>query len=305
MSADTIIAQAAIWLDRMNRPAFDSVEGRRFDDWMDADPRHRGAFAELVAIWDDLELAKACLEPAPTDQTTQPRAKHRWRAALAIGAAATCASAIALIGVPGLPQEYASGPGEIRNVTLADGSTVELGGNSAIDVQLLPWRRRVTLDRGEASFDIAHDAHRPFTVTVDATRVTVLGTAFHIDRMAPDRMVVGVSRGLVRVDSTDATLAVSADQAAEVKGSVLERVPLQPEQKISSNWFVARDVPLGYLIEKLRRYARQPINIETEKARSIRVTGRFDVSDVDGTLATLRQAYSVEVTARGTTMSVR
>lgn len=305
MSADSITAQAAIWLDRMNRPAFDSADGRRFDAWMNADPRHREAFAELSAIWDDPKLAEACVAPTPVIQRAPPDAMRCWRTAFTVGAVAACASAIALVGIPALPRAYASGPGEVRKVVLADGSTIELGGNSAIDVQMLPWQRRVELDRGEASFDIAHDARRPFTVAVDATRVTVLGTAFHINRLAANRMVVGVSRGLVRVDSGTQTLAVAADEAAEVKGRVLEQVPLQPEQQISSNWFVARDAPLAELVEKLRRYARQPIDIETNQAASIRVTGRFDVSDVEGTLATVSQAYDVQVTTGRSTVSVR
>lgn len=303
--AESFTAQAAIWVDRMSRPAFDSADGRRFDAWMDADPRHRQAFAELTAIWDDPALAEACLASVPTEQGAPTRSTRQWRVALTIAAVAGCVSTVAFIGVPALPHQYASRPAELRNVVLADGSTIELGGNSAIDVQFLPWRRRVALSRGEASFDIAHDARRPFTVAVDAARVTVLGTAFHVDRMASDRMVVGVTRGLVRVDSGQATLAVAADQAAEFKNGVIARVPLQPEQQISSNWFVARDAPLSDLVEKLRRYARQPIAVESDKAASTRVTGRFDVSDVDGTLATLRQAYDVQVANRQSTIIVR
>ncbi len=304
-SGDSIAAQAATWVDRMNRPAFDSADGRRFDAWMNADPRHREAFAELAAIWDDPALATACIAPPPAEEKAPSGMVRRWRAALTIGAVAACVSALAFLGVAALPHEYASGPGEIRKVVLADGSTVELGGNSAIDVQLLPWHRHVALEHGEASFDVAHDAARPFTVTVDAARVTVLGTAFHIDRLAANRMVVGVSRGLVRVGNGAATLALGADEAAEVKGDVLKRVPIQPEQQISSNWFVARDAPLADLVEKLRRYARQPIEIETARAASMPVTGRFDVSDVEGTLTTLREAYDVQVSTRRSTLYLR
>lgn len=305
MSTDAIAEQAAMWLDRMNRPAFDSADGRRFDAWMNADPRHREAFAELAAIWDGLELAEAFTSPAPPMPAASPAAAHRWRMPLAISAVAACAALLLLLVVPALPRQYASGPGEIREVVLADGSTVELGGNSAIDVQLLPWRRKVALDHGEASFDIAHDARRPFTVAVDATRVTVLGTAFHIDRMGRDRMVVGVSRGLVRVDKGDATLAVAANQAAQVMGGAPQRMTLQPEQQMSSNWFVARDAPLADLVEKLRRYSPRPIRIETAIAASMRVTGRFDVSDVEGTLTVLREAYDVDVSTRPSMILVR
>lgn len=305
MGAEGITTQAAIWVDRMNRPAFDSADGRLFDAWMEADPRHREAFAELSAIWEDPELLEACITPMPPAKKPSLDLLRHWRSALVTGAAAACIAAVAPVAIAALPREYASAPGEIREVVLADGSTVELGGNSAIDVQLLPWRRRVALDRGEASFDIAHDANRPFVVAVDAARVTVLGTAFHVDRMASDRMVVGVSRGLVRVDSGNASLAVAADQAAEVKEGKLERVQLQPEQQISSNWFVARDALLGDLVEKLRRYSPLPIAIGTDRAASMRVTGRFDVSDIEGTLGTLHQAYDINVTMRQSGILVR
>lgn len=298
MGKDSISSQAAMWLDRMNRPAFDSADGRRFDAWMNADPRHPEAFAELAAIWDAPELAEACASPVLAAKTVQVTVLHRWRTALAIGAVAACAAVVALVLVPSLPREYSSGPGEIRNVLLADGSTVELGGNSAIEVQLLPWRREVALDHGEASFDVAHDARRTFTVRVDEARVTVLGTAFHVDRMGRGRMVLGVSRGRVRVNSGDKTLAVAANEGAQVLDGALERVTLQPEQRNSSNWFVARDAPLADLVEKLRRYSPRPISIEPNKATSMLVTGRFDVSDVEGTLAALSQAYDVQVAIR-------
>ena len=48
---------------------------------------------------------------------------------------------------------------------------------------------------------------------------------------------------------------------AGVAPRVLERLTLQPEQQISSNWFVARDAPLADLVEKLRRYSPRPISI--------------------------------------------
>lgn len=284
-----------MWLDRMNRPAFDSADGPCFDAWMNADPRHRAAFAELAAIWDGDELTAAFANAAEQTLAHPRTLALPWRRALAAATAVACAAAVALVVVPAWPRHYATAPGERRQVVLADGSTVGLGGNTAIRVQLLPWRRDVALEQGEAGFDIAHDASRPFAVAVDETRVTVLGTAFHVDRLAPDRMVVNVSRGRVRVDSGDTRLALAKDEAAQVRGDVLEKVALLPEQAVGSTWFVARDAPLAHLVEKLRRFSHREISIESGKAASLRVTGRFDVSDVEGTLAVLNQAYDVDV----------
>ena len=70
--------------------------------------------------------------------------------------------------------------GESRTVTLADGSQVNLSGGSAIGVDITSEERRVRLLSGEAFFDVAHDAARPFTVEAGEARIVVLGTAFDV-----------------------------------------------------------------------------------------------------------------------------
>lgn len=282
----------------MNRAAFDSADGPGFDAWMDADPRHRAAFAELAAIWDSEELAAAFIGPPVANDNRTPVPGRTRRRVLATGAFAACSAGLALMVMPALPRDYSSDPGQLRLVELADGSTIRLGGNSTVRVRFLPWRRDVDLARGEASFDIARDADRTFTVQVGTTLVTVLGTAFHVDRLAPDRMMVGVSRGRVQVDAGGSGMALTAAQAAQVRAGKLQRVPLQPEQETASNWFVARDAPVADLVEKLRRYSSRRISVRSDKAARLRVTGRFDVSDVEGTLATLNDAYDIQVSVQ-------
>ena len=57
---------------------------------------------------------------------------------------------------------YFDGKCVSHTVTLADGTRVTLDGATRLEVRLGARRRQVELVRGEAFFDVAHDAARPF-----------------------------------------------------------------------------------------------------------------------------------------------
>ncbi|EMD83461.1 FecR family protein [Pacificimonas flava] len=301
---ENIEREAATWLDRMNRSAFTPAEGERFDDWMKADSKHRDAFAEMAAIWYGDELAAACeaADARAQDLSTQhisagrlPGAKA-WRLGGIATALGLCAAGTAIVILPAMPEDFATAPGENRLVELADGSTVELGGNTAMTVQMLPWRRRVDLARGEAYFDVAHEEGRPFRVQVGDASVNVLGTAFLIDRMAEGQSIIGVTRGRVRVGSEAGELDLAADEALRAGPNRLTRIDLEPEQAmIGSEWFLAKDAPLPDLVEKLGRYSTMPIVISPGPASEKRVTGRFNISNVDTTLLLLENAFELKI----------
>jgi len=98
----------------------------------------------------------------------------------------------------------------IRHITLADGTNVVLQANSKLDYpeNFLGNAREVILS-GEAYFDVAHDAKKPFIIHTGQIRTTVLGTAFNI-RALPDgkEIVVSVTRGKVKVEDDKKLLAV-------------------------------------------------------------------------------------------------
>src|SRR3546814_11678062 len=99
-----------------------------------------------------------------------------------VGAAA--AACLAVVSAPTLllmwQSDYRTGTGEMRNVTLSDGSSVTLDTGSAIAVNYGDGRRGVRLLAGRAWFDVAHDERHPFTVSAADARVRVTGTAFDV-----------------------------------------------------------------------------------------------------------------------------
>src|SRR3546814_10056817 len=60
----------------------------------------------------------------------------------------------------------------------------------------------ITLEEGEAWFQVAHDAHRPFVVDVGSVRIRAVGTAFSV-RRNPEGVDVMVTEGVVETRSEE------------------------------------------------------------------------------------------------------
>jgi ferric-dicitrate binding protein FerR (iron transport regulator) len=92
-------------------------------------------------------------------------------------------------------------PAPSRVLRLADGSkAVSL--DSSTEISLIEEhadRVTVSLSRGRGYFDVTHRPTRNLVVRAGDVTITVLGTAFTVERVA-DRVGVSVERGVVRVE---------------------------------------------------------------------------------------------------------
>lgn len=79
--------------------------------------------------------------------------------------------------------------GGYYSVLLEDGTTVHLNAESELVYPSAFSKdvRTVSLV-GEAYFDVAHDAGRPFVVEVDGYSIEVLGTQFNVTAYADERI---------------------------------------------------------------------------------------------------------------------
>lgn len=90
--------------------------------------------------------------------------------------------------------------GEVSHIRLDDGSEVSLNTDSTIRVTMLKEERQIELLSGEAFFDVAKDANRPFTVATEEQQITVLGTAFNVRQREDENVLkVAVIEGRVAV----------------------------------------------------------------------------------------------------------
>lgn len=98
--------------------------------------------------------------------------------------------------------------GQVLEVLLPDHSTVTLNAASIIRYPAKFINSRdVYLEEGEAYFDVAHDASKPFVVHTGGISTKVLGTAFNIKSYKElPNITVTVTRGRVQVNESSKAL---------------------------------------------------------------------------------------------------
>jgi transmembrane sensor len=207
--AAAIDGTAADWLARRGR-GLTPREQAEFSRWLAADAAHRAAFAELARTWRALDGVKAIRLPGGRrlDDNLPPVGGYRRGRLVFFASAFAAAAALAVMFFarpPAAPtgvvaQGATTEVGGFKIMSLPDGSVVQLNTDSAVEIRYTGTERRAYLLNGEASFDVARDAARPFIVRARSVTVRAVGTAFNV-RLRPAACEVLVTEGRVRVDS--------------------------------------------------------------------------------------------------------
>ena len=163
----------------------------------------------------------------------------------------------------------------------SDGTELTLNTRTVAEVEWHLRTRQVRLVDGEALFDVAHAAWRPFLVRAGATTVRVVGTAFNVRRADP-RVTVTVLRGRVHVeDASGDAVVLGARQAAESAGGVLA-VRAAPDPGAAAAWkdgkLMFDRTPLAQALADINRYRNVPAVLADPALDGLQISGVFDLS---------------------------
>ena len=310
MSADEIEMIAADWLAREDR-GLTAEEHDRMELWLEQSARHKVAYLRLKAVWRRADRMAALKSPIlKSSAPLSRRGQTAWFAPAAIAASVAILCAAAWLGwpahAPSTVRSYATAIGQRQALRLADGTQIELDTNTHLRADLNGKSRTVTLDSGEAYFDVVHDARRPFTVYAGNHRITDIGTKFSVFRNGDDVRVV-VKEGKVRVDQIDQPQAVplfaQAGHEIIAKGSET-LLASKPDQEISDDlsWrggvLVFNQQTLADAADQFNRYNSRHILVEGS-ARKIRIGGSFKAENVDVFVQLLHRGFGLSVNEQG------
>jgi transmembrane sensor len=171
----------------------------------------------------------------------------------------------------------------------------------------------VTLDAGEAAFEVAHDAGRPFRVLAGSARILATGTQFDVLRsdsatlvtVIEGRVAVGLSGDLHRrgapgdPDRSARIVELIAGQQISVAEGSWPGVPAIIDVRQGTAW-MHRQIsfehePLERVASELNRYAAKPIEIATPALRTLEISGVFVTDDTEAFVAFLRTLEGVHV----------
>ena len=305
-TAKEIDVAAADWAARLDRGVLSPEDEARLDAWLAADPRRAGAFAKAraVALYSERARAlgshfdpqafsgKAFSSRSPAFSPARRRLLWGTAAAAGIGAVLTGYS-LAAAG-----EVYTTRRGEMRVIPLADGSVVNLNTDSRIKVHYSAARRTIHLDRGEALFDVARDAARPFVVQAGDTEVKAVGTSFSVQRLADAPVQVLVREGVVEVDRGQgqgggavrlnanmravAPIATGFAAPAPIRATIVAPVEVERAVAWREGRIAFEGETLSEAVKDFQRYSDTRIVIDDPSIAREEVTGLFEANDPVG-----------------------
>jgi transmembrane sensor len=295
---------AAEWF-AARRGGSDPELDRQFRAWLAQCASHGEEYALCEITW-EVSGEAAHQVPEPRRLPNAVAALH-WRAATLV-AAATAVSLVVWFW-PQQTHSWATAPGEQRTLLLEDGSRVTLNTRTRIAVRFTHREREVVLQVGEAYFDVARDASRPFTVRTSLGSAHAVGTRFNV-YLADRRLVVTTEEGRVLVANAakDSGVLVEAGRQAELRPG-MPRVIVEPADLTATlNWLTRRlevdDEPLESVLEDFSRYTMMSIRADTPTIAALRVSAVLHTGDVAALEATLKGAFGLILERRGSELVV-
>ena len=112
--------------------------------------------------------------------------------------------------------------GELKKITLPDGSVVQLNSGSTMTVsEDFGQKNREVKLVGQAFFDVKRNEKLPFHIVGPKVEVSVLGTAFDVCSYNGEEATVQVSRGKVKVNSSGAEKILTKGMAVKTENGAL------------------------------------------------------------------------------------
>jgi transmembrane sensor len=336
---DAQLAQATQWFLRLREQGrVEDLPG--LQSWLEQDPLNKRAYQQVTATWSAVGQFSAAPEVmvGRRDALDSARraARSRWsvRGRWSSRYLAIAASMIIAV-LSGLGWLYAqrgvttTDVGERRVLALEDGSVVTLDAKSRVRVDYRPEQRLISLERGQARFDVAKDPARPFRVRAGDQTVIALGTQFNVE-LVGGNVLVSMIEGHVAITGVDAAAAengtapstqvsqtntrvegkaqrttgnsalieLKAGEGVRVRSDgravVLPAIDVGRATAWQSGKMIFDNEPLASAAERVNRYSQLQIVVDPAVA-NVGISGAFNAGDSNAFVEAIATYFDVRV----------
>jgi transmembrane sensor len=309
---------AAFWTAR-RAEGLSRYEEEQFRLWL-------GRSIENVEAWADADAAWRIFDDAGDDEILAAMRSHAiaaerssWLRPQLAAAAAIVLILLASVWlfVPYLVRDVAPGPGataapaviyasargEVKVVTLPDGSRVTLDAASSVETRFTEASRPIRLLNGRAFFDVSSNPRRPFSVAAGDREVLALGTRFDV-RLRPGELTVTLVEGRVKISApglTGSTILKPGQQFVERGGTGVVRsakAPVVEALEWQQGYVTFDNDTLAAAVAEINRYSSQQLVVRNRAVATLRVTGRFRSGDAARFARIVGEIHPVDIVRR-------
>jgi transmembrane sensor len=311
MSAEDLDEAAAAWLVRRERHDWAEADQVELDRWLGEASGHRIAYLRLSDVWDRAGRLQALNQPVRNRFLSFRQnaiLKPLARVALLFVLAAILGAASYAWLSRSSDTRYATGLGERETISLADGSRIELNTQTILRLSNEGGRRIATLERGQAYFDIRHDAAHPFMVLTGQHRITDIGTKFEV-RNDTGKVQVILLEGSAQFESDDEAIphqnAILTPGDVAIATAASMRVTRKPAQKLIAElgWrhgvVVFDHTTLADAAREFNRYNRKKLVVTDPAIAKLTIGGTFQTTNTNQLTQLAHDIFGLTTEDRG------
>ncbi|MES2809822.1 MAG: FecR domain-containing protein [Bacteroidota bacterium] len=290
------------------------------DEWVKASPVNQKYFNHFKQIWDaagtlktesNLDVDASWMEfkqmaKNPQSQGKARRVNIRWfQVAAMLLLTVTAVGVLYQMFKPGPPQMLTSRAVNVTETnTLADGSVITLNKNSMITYpdKFDGDRREITLNKGEAFFDIAPNKAKPFLIHINDAVVKVVGTSFNIKTTDTGTHVI-VETGVVQVIKQKVTIRLKPTETADIDrrtGSVKKGVVTDKLYNYyRTKQLVADNTPLWRVVQILNQAYNANIVIADKRTANRPLSTTLVIGSLEENLYIINKTLNLQTVYKG------
>lgn len=297
------LEEAADWLIRLSEGGLSDAERAEWECWKASTPERGRAWARAQLLQNKLGGLPPSLAMSALDRPSSPdRRAALGKLAMILAIMPAGWGSWKLAQSQQWSADYRTAVGQRRELTLADGSTIILNTDTAIDVLFDANQRLIHLREGEILVQTALDISpvpRPFLVSTRQGLMQALGTRFTVRELQP-RTHLAVLEGAVRVELAEnhqsTPLIINAGERTDFSAHTFGQVTAANRDigAWTQGMLMADKMRLADFVDELTRYHRGFVRLDPALA-NLRISGAYPISDTQRTLNMLAQTYPILV----------
>ncbi len=197
--------------------------------------------------------------------------------------------------------------GEQKEIQLADGTKIWLNENSTLSYPVEFGKQRKVELQGEAFFDVAKDAKRPFSIKANGANVRVLGTSFNVRSYQNEaKVTVAVRSGKVRFEPHNSSQNWELNANDKLTFDLSRKTYRKLVDETANDWswyskqLQFKKTQLKDVLVALERHYRLKIKLSNTDLYECRVyTGTFSNPRVEDILGSLETVFALKMEKTG------
>lgn len=188
-------------------------------------------------------------------------------------------------------------PGSKSEITLPDGTKVQLNGATTITYDIDYSRQRLVRLSGEAFFDVAKNPDCPFRVMANDLQIEVLGTSFNVNTYKKDIIETSLLTGRIKISGGllpqeyILTPGEKATYSSTDKVLKITKADVHVETGWCDDYLIFDSEPLTDVIEKIERWYGVEIELRCPQIGQDRLSGSFRHESIQNVIRSLSLQY--------------